>query len=754
MTKKWLKSGIYLAALTAGSLAGIGAIQNAGAPAIDADDIGGVVTSAKGPEAGVWVIAETKELKTGFSKIVVTDDQGRYVIPDLPKATYQVFVRGYGLVDSAKVAGTPGKVLNLKATVAPDEKAAAQVYPANYWFAMLNLPKKNEFPINEPGANAGANPQTWHRTLNTDSCISCHQIGNKPTRELSPGLPTGNHLQAWYDRVKYGPDGSNMDGVLTSLGRERAGKMFADWTERIAKGETPFEKPARPQGAERNVVITQWDWADPREYFHDVVASDKRDPKVNPNGLVFGLHENSSDHLTWVDPVNNSWGEETIPRSPKAGTAAPGGRGGYNSPYWGNEVIWNTIVNGHSNEMDQKGRVWNTTNTGVTNDMLPFCSDGNLNPAAKIAPFPPGGRGGRKFSIYDPKTKTWSFADTCFGSFHLNMAYDAPNNSMVSGSGGYVGWFSTKVWDETGDMSKAQTWTDFVVDTNGNGKRDEVNAPAAGGGGGRGGGGRGGAAAAPAPGASAAAPAAAAAPDPTKDTKVGGSCYAVMVSPVDNTVWCTTTGSPGFLIRVAPGANPPATALTEIYNVPEPGFGPRGGDVDKDGVAWTVLASGHLASFDRRKCKGPLNGPDADKGNKCPEGWTLNPVPGPNFKGDVYPARADSNYYNWSDKYNSLGLGDNVQIATSNQGGALLALKPAVAGAQGDAGKWTILRVPYPLGFYAKSVNGRIDDANAGWKGRGLWTGWANRNPWHNEGGKGTTSKAVHFQVRPNPLAK
>ena len=226
-----------------------------------------------------------------------------------------------------------------------------------------------------------------------------------------------------------------------------------------------------------------------------------------------------------------------------------------------------------------------------------------------------------------------------------------------------------------------------------------------------------------------------------------------MTSPVDGSVWGSVLGAPGALIRVAPGSNPPETALAEIYNVPSPGFSPRGADVDKDGVAWTVLGSGHLASFDRRKCKGPLNGPDAYKGNMCPEGWTFYKVPGPNFKGDVITAAADSNYYNWSDKYNSLGLGDNVQIATSNEGGALLALKPAVPGASGDAGTWTVLRVPYPLGFYAKSVNGRIDDPNAGWKGRGLWTGWSNRTPWQNEGGKGTTSKAIHFQVRPDPLA-
>src|SRR5947208_5596258 len=77
---------------------------------IDSDDIGGGVTSAKGPEAGVWVIAETTDLPTKFVKIVVTDDRGRYVVPDLPKANYMVWVRGYGLVDSTKVQATPGKI--------------------------------------------------------------------------------------------------------------------------------------------------------------------------------------------------------------------------------------------------------------------------------------------------------------------------------------------------------------------------------------------------------------------------------------------------------------------------------------------------------------------------------------------------------------------------------------------------------------------------------------------------------------------
>ncbi len=117
---------------------------------IDADDLGGVVTGPKGPEAGVWVIAETTDLPTKFAKIVVTDDQGRYVVPDLPKANYNVWVRGYGLVDSPKTQATPGKALNLTAVVAPNPRAAAEYYPAGYWFSLLRVPDKSEFPGTGP----------------------------------------------------------------------------------------------------------------------------------------------------------------------------------------------------------------------------------------------------------------------------------------------------------------------------------------------------------------------------------------------------------------------------------------------------------------------------------------------------------------------------------------------------------------------------------------------------------------------------
>jgi len=163
-----------------------------------------------------------------------------------------VFVRGYGLVDSPRVAGTPGKALNLQAAIAPDAKAAAQYYPANYWFAMLDVPAKSEFPLQEPGSTAGASQAAYFRQLKTEGCVSCHQLGNKATREIEPAAGEfANSIDAWTKRVTFGHDGGQMDQQLTSLGRNRTLKMLADWTDRIAKGEGPAEAPPRPQGQER-----------------------------------------------------------------------------------------------------------------------------------------------------------------------------------------------------------------------------------------------------------------------------------------------------------------------------------------------------------------------------------------------------------------------------------------------------------------------------------------------------------------------
>jgi hypothetical protein len=149
------------------------------------------------------------------------------------------------------------------------------------------------------------------------------------------------------------------------------------------------------------------------------------------------------------------------------------------------------------------------------------------------------------------------------------------------------------------------------------------------------------------------------------------------------------------------------------------------------------------ASFDRRKCKGPLNGPTAT-GQHCPEGWTLYPFPASQLKGVTDSGSAEASYYDWVDQFDTFGLGKNTPIATGNGEDGLMALVN---------GKWVVLRVPYPIGFFAKGLDGRIDDPKSGWKGKGLWSTYATRAVFHVEGGKGTSSKVLHFQLRPDPLA-
>jgi len=336
-----------------------------------------------------------------------------------------------------------------------------------------------------------------------------------------------------------------------------------------------------------------------------------------------------------------------------------------------------------------------------------FCKKGSDHPSAKLFPL---NDNHRELAMLDPKTMKYTFVDTCFGTQHLNFAYDANETLWTSsgGGGGVVGWLNTKMFKETGDAAKSQGWTALVLDTNGNGKRDdyvEPNRPV----------------------------------DPTKDKRVAQVFYAVMVSPADGSVWGTLRGS--AIARIDPGVSPPATALTELYNVAAPGFGPRGADIDSKGVVWVSLGSGHLGAFDRRKCK-VLNGPTAT-GNHCPEGWSFYQYPGPGFDG-IGANSAESSYYTWVDQHNTFGLGDDVPISTGNLNDGLVALKD---------GKMITMKVPYPTGFFSKGLDGRIDDPNAGWKGRGLWVSSGDRTPWMQEGGIGMMPMAVHFQIRPDPLA-
>src|ERR1700753_1649256 len=149
---------------------------------VSAHDIGGQVTGEKGPEAGVWIIAETKDLPTKYAKIVVTDDQGRFVIPELPDANYKVWVRGYGLTDSAPVDARPGKLVDFSVKPTASPAADAQLYPGMYWYSLLDIPAPSEFP--GTGAKGNKMPDTMKsqaQLVDTvkHMCQSCHSIGSR-----------------------------------------------------------------------------------------------------------------------------------------------------------------------------------------------------------------------------------------------------------------------------------------------------------------------------------------------------------------------------------------------------------------------------------------------------------------------------------------------------------------------------------------------------------------------------------------------
>ena len=693
--------------------------------------IAGTVTSDNGPEAGVWVIAETGELETTFVKIVVTDDEGRFVLPEMPQATYDVWVRGYGLVDSEKVElETGAEGVALQAVVAPDERSAAQYYPGNYWYSLIEPPPSSEFPGTGNGGN-GINPTMETQSHWVDNmkqgCQLCHQLGNEATRVVQHRDEFDSTVAAWDHRVQTGQRGNQMSNAMNRFGRQPALEMFADWTDRIAAGEVP-EAPPRPSGRERNVVVTLWDWGQDTSFIHDEIVTDKRNPSLNADGPVYGV---SAGHgtITMVDPVANTATELTIPVRPDPEMMAtrfpdvitP-------SYYWGEEELWGVDPNErsdpHNPMMDHQGRLW------MTSTIRPFqngdwCGEDADNQYSKYFSI---GRSGRHASYYDPARERFVLVDTCFGTHHLQFGEDDDDTLWFSGDGNVIGWLNIRVYDETGDEQFAQGWCPTVLDTNGDGVITKPwNEPRA------------------------------ESPDPSLDTRVAGFGYGIIAHPTDGTAWISRTGPfPGAIVRLDRGDNPPETCIAEMYEPPsiqnsaidprDTGFAPRGIDVDRNGVIWAALSgSSHMASFDRSKCA--VTSGRTATGQHCPEGWTLYPMPGPKMQGVEGDVGADFHYYSWVDQYNTLGMGENIPVANGSTSDSLLALDP-------DSGEWLILRVPYPMAFYSRGLDGRIDDPSAGWKGRGLWANYGSNYIWHTEGGKGTKSKIVHFQLRPDPLAR
>ncbi len=694
----------------------------------------------------MWVIAQAEDAAADpgiaanpLIKIVVTDDKGRFVIPDLPSGRYKVWSRGYGLMDSRGIDASPGKTVRITADIASTPQQAAQIYPANSWFSLIHVPAEGEFPGTGPNGN-GISPAfktqaDWIAHM-IENCEICHQIGTKTTRELPGG--ENDPVAAWNQRIQKNrnPDdplwesgtrvdrgfADRMNTLMTLYGRQRGLEMFADWTTRIANGEVP-SAPARPTGVERNLVLTIRNIAGGR-FLHDSASSDKRHPTINAGGPIYGT-ATFTGVVVAFDP--NTGQEHQFKMTDRQGNR------------------WET-ANNHTPALDSQGRVW-MTNIGTLTaamrgrpyqgDNPDFCTDPNNKFAGY---FPRDANEAQLITMFDPKTGKNEVIPVCFGTHHLG--FDANERLYFSGDTQVVGWLDTKTWDTTHDAAKAVGWCPMVLDTNGDGTismdKTQWNQQLEGVAGGEG--------------ANITFKDAVAGSshglDPKRDTRIAGFTYGMGINPKDQSYWAAKFSPyiPSGIVRVDPGANPPFTCKTEYYEPPKVNgvnraYNARGVDVDADGVAWVAFGTGALGRFDRSKCR-VLNGPAAT-GAHCPEGWEIIDTPGPTFAGTH--VRADWSYLTVVDHDDALGLGREVPMIPNSSGDELLAYLPKEK-------KFVHLRVPYPLGFYPRTLDGRIDNEKGGWKGRGLWATNNVIPHWHQETGEGSTAIVVHFQMRPNSL--
>lgn len=662
---------------------------------VSAQTISGVVNNETGsPEAGVWVIAETEQLATAFRKIVVTNEDGQFVLPELPAATFQIWVRGYGLLDSQKITAQAGDQISLIVEAADGPAEAAAVYPANYWLSLLSLPTDNAFD----GDEIYPSRRAWLGQFKLN-CILCHQVGSAPTRLPSKQAFDHGLLKA-----------AGMNYFAETLGRERLLKMLADWGDQIGAGKAPRVAPPRPHGIERNLVITQWAWGDNFTYAHDEVATDKRHPSVNANGLIYGV-DLGNDYLLSVDPVKHlaerikiptrdgfktPWCNQTY-RAANSEQSEPFGFGSLGCPWPGGVTPYleryTNPANPHNPMLDSQGRVWLTTQIRRqwAEDLPAFCQNDPVVATRKHH---------RQLAYYDPTSKAFELVDTCFGTHHLQ--FDENDVLWASGDDFVIGWLDTKQYqpDDPASLEQALGYSEVKVDSNGDGLADHA---------------------------------------------LTGFHYGIIPNPVDGSVWSAVppglanpSGSAGRLNRFDRN-----TDTHETYSPPFPGMGPRGVDVDSKGVIWTALAgSGHVASFDRKLCKQHWG-----LGEQCPEGWKMWATPGPQFRAaddseDL--GSTDMHYYLWVDQHNTLGLGADIIVVNGTGSDSLIAFNPSTE-------KFTIIRIPYPLNTYTRGLDGRIDNPSIGWKGRGLWFTNGLDPILHSEVPQSYVGKV---QLRPSPLAK
>jgi streptogramin lyase len=672
-------------------LLGAGAILVAGlsisacrapAAAVDVDpaSIGGVVLSGARPEAGVWVIAETTGLPTHFSRIVVTDDEGRFLVPDLPaSASYDVWVRGYGLRDSEPIKAGRGERLTLQVERARTPQEASRIYPANYWLSLYQPPAANVLPLAD--SEGAAAPVSHARQQDEEAgeaarqypgrehwvgqmklgCMLCHQMGQEITRLWT----RPEHWDAVWERAGMQP---SADALGTRVLRE----SLADWAGRIAAGEVP-PPPPRPSGIERNMVITEWAWARDDSYIHDNVSTDKRNPTLYPNGKVWGIDIGQS-FLWALDPKTHTVTAHEVPRRDGPGR----------DPERLGRIQGST--SSHNPMLDDNGNVWLTTAVRGFQNTPKWAGDVTVDIAGGTKPLDDRGlRASRHLGYFDTRAEKFVLIDTAFATHHLQ--FDQEGRLWTSGDNTRLGMFDPRKFDparpEETEIGAQTAWAQI---------------------------------------------------DPATGRSAMGGGYGIIVSPVDGTVW--RANYPGIFGQAPlPDLSgnyidkfDPKTKTYKRYPIPLPGYGPRGIDATTDGRLWFGTGSGHLGRFD-----------------PATEQFKYWETPGPKMKGTGKEiGSADFHYYIWVDQFNTLGLGKDIVIVNGTNSDSLLVFNPA-------SEQFTVIRIPYPRGMFTRGLDGRIDDANAGWKGRGLWVSNNTDGLLHTEKKRGFIS---HVQFRESPLAR
>ena len=637
---------------------------------VDKSSIGGtVVNAASGKaEAGVWVIAETK-LAVPYRKIVVTDDQGRFLVPDLPAASYDVWVRGYGLKDSGKTKAERGSQVKLQVTNAASRQEAAKIYPAAYWTSLIHPPSKEELP------QGYQSQEHWLAALR-GGCNQCHQLGMTAMRGF-------NTPEVWDFFIK---KNSGMNAAADRLGRGLLEKALADWATRIKAGEVP-EPPPRPTGIERNFVVTQWDWAAPDSFIHDNISTDKRNPTLYANGIVYGADRAGGGRLWALDPMKNTLemfpveGRTTQGLDPKidyyhsTDTAEEGGRAGVRQP-----GTW--MPSPHNPMLNERGELWMTQPVrppGPENNPKWSASTVALDTddaaAKEIAAKALASRShGMQLGYFDTKTHKFIGVDTSYNTHHLQFDWQG----RIWSDGDVLGMLDTTKIDrnnvEGTEAAAQKAW--MRVDT----KAGRV---------------------------------------------VPTSGYATGVNPVDGTIWVpvpTVDGPQNKIFMLDP-----KTQKYTDYPLPLPGRLSHGIDFTTDGNVWFSAGSGHLGRIDRKTGK-----------------FTYWELPGAKFAGTgKETGSTEYPYFMWVDQFDTLGMGKDTIIVTGTTSDSMLIFDPKKE-------TWTVFRLPYPMPFYTRGLDGRIDNANAGWKGRGIWTSFNSYLPKFSETKLGYLN---HIQYRPNPLA-